>query len=109
MKKNIDFSKHRLNDDSELHYYMTQMGLKDFNAYVKRVYRKISEMKPNSKLRVAPIVKSENRDLFIKILCYFIRELPGENFIFNETFTEFRKGYSIKDFRENVHTKKRDR
>lgn len=45
-------------------------------------------MKPGESFDVDDVVIEENRDLFIKILCFFIMDYPSR-YLFNNTYTTF--------------------
>lgn len=107
MKTNTDFSKHRLIDESQLYPYFAKMGLTEYDAYIKRINRKILSMEPGTKLRIDPLVEEENRDLFIKMICLLINihRNEGIDFHFNSTYTVLHRRNNIEPRKEkqDVH------
>ncbi len=85
----MNYSSHRLNDESELRPYIKKMGWPNFKTYMERLYNKIIDMKPGDKFRIDDLVVEKNRDLFIKLLCLFTVMHGTAVFYFNNEFTLF--------------------
>lgn len=87
----IDYSEHRLRDESELYPFMVKLGQKKYLEYFERVYNKVLALKPGDEIIIDNIVIEENRIMFVKILCLIIQILPTAGYIFNEKFTVFKR------------------
>lgn len=90
MKEN-DFSKFRLPDDSSGEWIMSviqDMGLKAYTEYEDKVYKSLDGLKEGKYFDIND-VKEEDREMFIKISCLYIRQHP--NVVFNGTYTHIHK------------------
>lgn len=85
----MDYSHLRLNNESELKPFLVEMGKKEFDKYLERVYGKIMRMKSGERFRIDDLVIEENRELFIKLLCLFIWMHGTETFIFSNDYQYF--------------------
>lgn len=85
-----DYSLHKLVEDKDLLAYRSKMGTPEFWKYIERLYDKVYKMKKGESFMVDSVVIPANRDIFIKILCFFIKEFPG-HYLLNETCTSFTK------------------
>lgn len=85
----MNYSHLRLNHESELYPFLQKMGEKEYKKYLERVYNKIIRMKPGERFRVDDLVVEENRELFIKLLCLFIRMHGTKTFIFSNDYQYF--------------------
>ena len=92
-----DYSSHRLNDDSELKIYMADMPR--YLKFVRRVYALLDALAIGEGLEVAHVVKPENLDVFIKVVCCYIIHM---NPIRKDSFIEFNKEYTIIIRRPNI-------
>ncbi len=90
LKMKTDYSSHQLINDNDLLAYRSKMGIPEFWNYIERLYSKVCEMKQGESFMVDTLVIAANRDMFIKTLCFFIKEFPG-HYSLNETFTSFNK------------------
>lgn len=100
IKTTTDYSHHRLNSDDDLKPYYsklfkTKTGSITFWKYTERAYRKIVMMVPGETLLVDNIASSDNRDVFIKLVCTFISIGFAQGFSFNTTFTELRRAPAL--------------
>jgi hypothetical protein len=68
------FAQYRLNDYSFIGEYERRMGKDYFRKYRDEVYIHLMSMKPGDRFSIETLVKEENLDLFIKIVCLFILE-----------------------------------
>lgn len=68
------FAQYRLNDYSFIPEYEQRMGKDYFRKYRDDVYIHLMKMKVGDRFSVEKLVKEENLDLFIKIVCLFILE-----------------------------------
>lgn len=84
-----DYSIYRLNDEKELDIYRKQFGETAYREYLERLYNYIVNMKPGDKFRIDDLVKEQNRDLFIKLLCLFIWMHGTNTFLFSNDFRWF--------------------
>ena len=73
-----NYSQHRMNNYDWLSEYKKKMGKEAFCKYVDGVYRFLIEMKQYTFFSIEKNVKTESRDLFIKICCMFIHEGNSE-------------------------------
>jgi hypothetical protein len=90
MKEN-DFSKFRLPDDSSGEWIMSviqSMGLKAYTEYEDKVYKALDGLRVGKYFDIND-VKEEDREMFIKISCLYIRQHP--NVVFNGTYTRIYK------------------
>ena len=85
----MDFSIHRLNNEADLLSYHAQLGSAQFWTYGNKLFSMVLLMKPGETFRVNDMVKVENRDLFIKLLCWLIQSGATPDFIFNDSFSVF--------------------
>ncbi|HAR39583.1 MAG: hypothetical protein A2W86_11700 [Bacteroidetes bacterium GWD2_45_23] len=85
----MDFSVHRLTNEADLLSYHAQMGSAQFWTFGNKLFSMVLLMKPGETFRVNNLVKDKNRDLFIKLLCWFIQSGATPDFIFNDSFTVF--------------------
>lgn len=85
-----NYTHHRLSNENDLLAYLKQMGDSEFWEYLTKLHNKIYYMQPGESFVVDDVVKEENKDLFIKLLCFFIAEYPAK-YLFNETYTVFYK------------------
>ncbi|MDR1116614.1 MAG: hypothetical protein LBL33_10820 [Tannerella sp.] len=68
------FAQYRLNDYSFIGEYERRMGTEYFRKYRDDVYIHLAKMNPGDRFSVEILVKKENLDLFIKLVCLFILE-----------------------------------
>ena len=85
-----DYSTHRLNDDSELLPYMEDMPR--YISFVNRVYNLLNSLEIGEGLSVDKVVKPENLDVFIKVVCCYILH---ENPFRPDSYIEFNTEYTI--------------
>lgn len=97
----MDFSLHRLNNEADLLAYHSEMGNLKFWEYADKLFTRVEIMKPGEQFRVNDWVKEENRDLFIKLLCWYIISGLAPECLFNETFTVFKRR-NMQDFEPQI-------
>ena len=86
----MDFSEYRLKHPSEIDQYKNQMGEKEFYSYAISIYKHLANMIRDAKFDIAKKVSKKNLEMFIKIICLYMIDFPGQLQI-NETFTEIIK------------------
>lgn len=104
----MDFSHHRLKNDEELLAYREKMGAGAFWNYLNRILKRISEMRPGEVFLIDKKVKEENRDLFIKSVCFFYENGYIQYTHFNDSFTEIRRYEEIKKKSKNNSNEKKE-
>lgn len=87
----MDFTINRLNKEDDLLQYHAKMGSTAFWQYANRLFRTVKLMHPGESFKVDDLVKEDTRDLFIKLLCWFIISGLAPDYCFNNTFTVFRR------------------
>lgn len=90
----MNLSIHRLNDLSELEPFKDSMGWNNFYKYSIKVYRLLASLEDGQRLYYQRFVKKKNIPLFIKVVCLYIHDFPGQ-VLFSDDFN-----YIIK---KNVH------
>ena len=91
-----DYSEHIMKNWEWCDRYRSLMGTAAYEKYVGSVYGLLMEMQPGSFFSIEKNVKPENRDLFIKTCCMFMKEQylsdQSRDFChsFNATCTEIR-------------------
>lgn len=83
------YAKYRLTSEREFDKYREKMGKQAFDAYLTRLYDYVISMKPGQKFLISSMVKEENVDLFVKLLCLFIWMHGTNTFIFSDDFNWF--------------------
>lgn len=68
------YAQYRMNDWGWIPRYKSLMGKESFNEYVNNVYLELMSMKIGKSFSIDSEVKTENRELFVKIVCMFIQE-----------------------------------
>lgn len=86
----MDLSEYRLKHPSEIEQYKNQMGEKEFYKYAISIYKHLANMIRDTKFDITKKVSKENHEMFIKIICLYMMDFPGQLQI-NETFTEILK------------------
>ncbi len=91
----MDLSRYRLTDLSQLDPFKEQMGEKQYYEYAFSVYRQLARLEPGNKFSITKYVKEKNMDLFVKIVCMYMIDFPGQ-VVFNDDFTEITKNADIR-------------
>ena len=68
----MNFSEHRLTDWTWQELYRAQLGEDTYNDYFNSVWMALDRLQENEYYDIAKQVKTENRDLFIKICCQYV-------------------------------------
>lgn len=79
------YSIYRLTDWDWVNAYKSRMGNEEFHYYVNSVYEMLLNMTPGDSVEIEKTVKTENTELFIKIVCMFITE-QHENYDFSNDY-----------------------
>lgn len=69
----IDYSQHRPNDFNWVNTYISDMGKQNFHTFLNRVFGRLMKMQVGETYDLTKKVSAENRDLFIKVACYYIQ------------------------------------
>lgn len=88
----MDFSNYKLNDTDELDKLAEKYG-QQFDPFFKKVYKRLDELKEGESFDIEAKVCAENRELFIKIGCYYILEESKTRGTF-ESWVEASNDYS---------------
>lgn len=87
--KEDDYSRFRLPDEGDwISDIIKKMGLKEFTDYEYKVYDALNSLKEGKFYAVSDVPEQE-RELFIKICCLYIRN--HHNVVFNGTYTRIYK------------------
>ena len=68
----MNFSELRLTDWTWQELYRAQLGEDTYNDYFTSVWMALDRLQENEYYDIAKQVKTENRDLFIKICCQYV-------------------------------------
>lgn len=84
------YAIYRITDWGWIAVYKEKMGSDQFREYVDNVYNELLGMKIGSSLSLETMVKEENRELFIKIVCMFIQE-GNYDYDFSQDYKHIRR------------------
>ncbi len=87
-----NLSKYRLNDESELLRFK-----KDpirFFRFVHSVYTLLDELPPGGTIRVLETVKPDSREIFVKVVCLYIR-MEHRTRTLEDDLIEFSEDYLV--------------
>lgn len=86
---NLDYSKHRLNDFTQLEKYKQELGKDVSSRFIDTVYSWLMKMQINDRIDITKKseITNRNRDFFIKVVCLFIFE-GNDSYLFTSDYTE---------------------
>ena len=84
-----DLSMYVLHSYQEIEAFQQSMGKEAFCTYRDKIYSRLMGMKRGDELNIPKIVKRENLELFIKVVCLFISE-GGYTYSFSQDFNIIR-------------------
>jgi len=98
----LDYSKHRLNCISELEPYRIRLGNDVFWSFIISVYKWLDSLKIGDRIDITnnSRINHQNRDLFIKTACYYMRQFGNDDYMFTSNYTSlyrFDRQAEIKD------------
>ena len=82
----MNFSEHRLTDWAWQELYRAQLGENTYNEYFNSVWMALDRLQENEYYDIAKQVKTENRDLFIKICCQYV--MTHKEYEFSSDYTK---------------------
>ena len=82
----MNFSEHRLTDWTWQELYRAQLGEDTYNDYFNSVWMALDRLQENEYYDIAKQVKTENRDLFIKICCQYV--MTHKEYEFSSDYTK---------------------
>ena len=92
---NLNYSQHRPVDFKWMNYYVSEMGKVDFDKFLNRVFARLEKMKVGDVYDLTKKVGSKNRDLFIKLACYFI-QCGNMDFEFSNDYTSITRKEKVR-------------
>ena len=85
-----DLSALAMTDYSDIERCQEEMGKEAFGAYRDKVYTRLMRMTAGDIIDVQKIVRRENLEVFIKVVCLFISEGNGD-YSFSSNFNTVKR------------------
>lgn len=85
----LDYSKHRLENNSELMAYREKIGNDVFWDFIISVFEWLDSLKIGDSIDISKNsrITARNRDLFIKTACYYMWQYGNDDFMFTNDYT----------------------
>lgn len=91
----VNYLEHRPNDFAWMNSYISYIGREAFDSFLNRVFARLILMKVGEIYDLTKKVSSKNRDLFIKLACYFI-QCGNMDYEFSNDYTTITRKEKIK-------------
>jgi hypothetical protein len=99
----ITLEKYLLQSLADLDEFTNKIGHEKFYPYQDRVFQILSKMHPGNTYNIIENIRSENREIFVKCVCVYMRRMKGDcNVQFTDDYTSIKGIESFNQERKSM-------